>query len=192
MWNKIIEWVGSEAFHDDATLIIACFAFVLSLWNALWDLYKNHKNLKINVQNLFICGPGPNGEYVNVLNIKFVNKSREPITLSGLELNTSDERYKFGEYRLRVFEGHRRVGSTEVSRYELFSDVFPVTVPGLGCAHMLLSSTSIHTRILSNKPYKLVLSTNKGRIRKRFLSGYSNGELLSECREPSSYTLSTR
>lgn len=192
MWDKLVEWTVAEDFRDNATLLIAVFGFVLSLWNFISDKVKNWKNLKICVQDLFICGPSPKNEYVNVLNISFINKSREPITLSGLELKSADEDYKFGEYRLRVSEGCRSIGSVEVSRCELFSDIFPVTVPGLGYAHMILSSTSINTRVLENKPYTLVLSSNKGRIKKRFLSDYSNGELLLECREPSSHTLSTK
>ena len=191
MWDKLVEWTASEAFRDDATLLIAVLGFVLSLWNFISDKVKNWKNLKICVQNLFICGPSPKNEYCNVLNISFINKSRESITLSNLELRSKTERYKFGEYTLWVSENYQHIGTKEVSRSEWFSDVFPVTVSGLGYAHMILSSTSVNTYILANKPYTLVLSTNKGRIKKRFFSDYSNGELLSECREPSSHTLST-
>lgn len=129
MWNKMVEWLN---VRDNVTFLIAVASFALSIWNFASDKIKNRKNLIVVVQNVFCLGPSPEKEYTEVLNICFINKSREAITLSRLELSSELGECVFGEYRLKLRTNSRKHGNKEVSRSEWYSDIFPIKVEGLG------------------------------------------------------------
>lgn len=185
MWNKIVEWLN---VRDNVTFLIAVASFALSIWNFASDKIKNRKNLIVEVQNVFCMGPSPEKEYTEVLNICFINKSREAITLSRLELSSELGECAFGEYRLKLLTNSRKHGIKELSRSEWYSDIFPIKVEGLGYEHMVLSSTGSTKHIAENAPYKLKVFSNKGIITKTFTSDFSNAGMLSQCREPDSHT----
>ncbi len=185
MWNKMVEWLN---VRDNVTFLIAVASFALSIWNFASDKIKNRKNFIVEVQNVFCLGPSPEKEYTEVLNICFINKSREAITLSRLELSSELGECVFGEYCLKLLTNNRKHGNKEVSRSEWYSDIFPVKVEGLGYEHMVLSSTGSTKHIAENAPYKLKVFSNKGIITKTFTSDFSNAGMLSQCREPDSHT----
>lgn len=185
MWNKIVEWLN---VRDNVTFLIAVASFALSIWNFASDKIKNRRNLIVEVQNVFCMGPSPEKEYTEVLNICFINKSREAITLSRLELSSELGKCAFGEYRLKLLTNSWKHGIKELSRSEWYSDIFPIKVEGLGYEHMVLSSTGSTKHIAENAPYKLKVFSNKGIITKTFTSDFSNAGMLSQCREPDSHT----
>lgn len=185
MFDKIVEWLNSR---ENVTFLIAIASFGLSIWNFLSDKIKNRKNIEIEIQNVFCFGPSPDKKYTEALNIRFINRSRESITLSGLELSSGAGECRFGEYRLKLLMNSQKRGNKEISRSEWYSDTFPVKLEGLGFEHMILSSTSTERHIVENKPYTLKVFSNKGTVIRTFTSGFSNVDMLSRCREPDSHT----
>ena len=185
MWIKMFEWLN---VRDNVTFLIAVASFVLSIWNFVSDKLKNRKKLEIIVQNVFCMGPSREKEYTEVLNLHIINKSREAITLSGLELKVEKQTCQFGEYRLKLLTNSRKVGNKEVSRSEWYSDIFPIKVEGMGYAHIVLASTGTEKHIQEGEPYRLKIFSNKGIVRKKVTSYFSSAELLSQCREPDLHT----
>lgn len=185
MIDKTVEWLNNR---ENVTFLVAIASFGLSIWNFLSDKIKNRKNLEIEVQNVFCFGPSPDKKFTETLNIRFINKSREAITLSGLELSSEIGECRFGEYRLKLLTNSQKRGNKEISRSEWYSDTFPVKIEGLGFEHMILSSTSTKKRIVENRPYKLTVFSNKGTVTRTFTSAFSNAGMLSQCQEPDSHT----
>lgn len=181
MWNKMIEWLNVQ---DNVTFLIAVASFGLSIWNFVSDKLKNRKKLEIVVQNVFCMGPSPEMEYTEILNLTVINKSREAITLSGLEIKTGTLIGRFGEYRFNLHEHSHKINNREVSRSVWYADVFPIKIEGLGYSHVLLASTGEGKYIHEGEPYTMTIFTNKGPVTKEFVSCFSSGQLLSQCRAP--------
>lgn len=181
MWTKIVEWLNSR---ENVTFLIAVASFLLSGWNFVSDKLENRKKLDVTVCNVFCLGPSLEKEYTEVLNLMVVNKSREAITLSGFAIKTENQTCQFGEYRLKLLTHSHKIGNKEVSRSEWYSDVFPIKIEGLGCAHMLLSSTGAEKHIQVDKPYRITISSNKGIIKKTVTSDFSSAAQLLQCRAP--------
>lgn len=181
MWTKIIEWLN---VRDNVTFLIAVASFGLSIWNFVSDKLENRKKLDVTVRDVFCLGPSREKEYTEVLNLMVVNKSREAITLSGLAIETENQTYQFGEHRLKLLTHSHKIGNKEVSRSEWYSDVFPIKIEGLGCAHMLLSSTGAEKHIQADKPYRITISSNKGIVEKTVTSDFSSAAQLLQCRAP--------
>ena len=138
--DKIIQWVTCN--QDWITSAIAVFGAVLSAWNWLERHLENRKRVVIEVKNVFCFGPeAKTGGYAEVLHLYIINKSREPITLSQLQMSCDAQINRFGEYRMELHSQSNKKGSVEVIRRRWFSDTFPVKLEGLGYVHLLLAST---------------------------------------------------
>lgn len=183
MWTKMIEWLN---VRDNVTFLIAIASFGLSIWNFVSDKLKKRKKLEIVVQNVFCMGPSPEMEYTEILNLTVVNKSREAITLSGLEIETENQTGRFGEYRFKLQKHSDKINNREVSRSVWYSDTFPIKIEGLGYSHVLLASTGERKYIHEDEPYRMTIFTNKGTVTKKFVSCFSSDRLLSQCRVPDS------
>ena len=95
MLENVIEWLNDR---NNVTLLIAIAGFALSLWNMVEAQLKNRKNVQIYVQNVFRSGPNEKDFYAEILNMTFINKSREAITLSDGKI------HRFGEYQQMLIE----------------------------------------------------------------------------------------
>lgn len=185
MWNEIIAWMK---VRENVTFLIAVASFGLSVWNFVSDKFRNRKKLEIVVCDVFCLGPSPEQEYTEVLNLNIINKSREAITLSGIEVSAKNQICRFGEYRLKLIVNSQKIGGKEVGRSEWNADVFPIKIEGMGYAHMLLASTGSKKYIQAGEPYKMKLFSNKGTITKVVTSDFSSVARLSQCRAPDSHT----
>ena len=185
MLKSITEWITTR---ENVTLLIAVAGLVLSLWNTTEAHFKNRKNVQISIQDVFRAGPDPKGMYAEILNLTFINKSREAITLSGLSVECDGKTHQFGEYRQMLLENRHSVGKIETSRSTWFSDTFPQKIEGLGYVHMILSATAKEFCIEPQKTYVLTLYTNKGKIKKDFTSDIADLYKLSDCRAPDWHT----
>ena len=183
MWNQVSNWVSSR---ENVTFLIAISGFLLSVWNFAESKIKNRRALLVMVRNVFVLGPNPEGEYLEVLNIAFVNKSREAIALSRLRIACGDSTGVYGELREKLIEHSHKVRTKETSRSTWFSDVFPVKLEGLDCANLLICSSGGQRCIEDGKKCQIELFTNKGIIRSDFIAHFSGVELLWQCREPNS------
>lgn len=129
--DKIIQWVTCN--QDWITPAIAVFGAVLSAWNWLERHLENRKRVVIEVKNVFCFGPeAKTGGYTEVLHLYIINKSREPITLSQLQMSCDAQINRFGEYRMELHSQSNKKGSVEVIRRRWFSDTFPVKLEGWG------------------------------------------------------------
>lgn len=185
MLENVIEWLNDR---NNVTLLIAIAGFALSLWNMVEAQLKNRKNVQIYVQNVFRSGPNEKDFYAEILNVTFINKSREAITLSGLAVECDGKIHRFGEYQQMLIEKKRTTGNREISRSTWHSDTFPQKLEGLGCVHMLVSTTTKDLCIKSQSPYVFILYTNKGTIKKTLVNDISDIKALSECRAPDWHT----
>lgn len=183
MWSRIVEWF---ACRENVTFFIAVSGFLISVWNFTESRIKNRKSISITVRNVFVFGPSPEGEYTEVLNITFENKSREAITLSRLRLICGGCTGEYGEFREKLVEQSHKVGTKETSRSIWFSDVLPVKLEGLGCAHLLICSSGGQRCITDGEKCQIELFTNKGIIKSDFTAHFSDVKLLLRCRVPNS------
>lgn len=186
MFDKIVEWLNNR---ENVTFLLAVFGSVLSAWNWVEKHFENRKRIKNEIKDVFCFGPDPsNGGYTEALNLYIMNKSREAIALSGMKVICGSRYNRFGEYRIELHNRSNRENGKEVIRLRWFSDIFPVKIEGLGCAHLLVASTGDLKCIESGKDCQIVLYSNKGKIYSKFSAVISDQELLSQCREPSSQT----
>lgn len=168
------------------TLGIAIFGAALSTWNWIEKHLENRKRVVVEMKNVFCFGPeAKTGGYTEVLHLYIINKSREPITLSQLQMSCDAKSNRFGEYRMELHNRSNKKGSVEVTRRRWFSDTFPVKLEGLGYAHLLLSSTGDARCIEQGKKYLILIDSNKGKIRKEVTCTFSEWDLLPLCKEPS-------
>lgn len=97
---------------------------------------EKSKNVQICIQNVFQAGPNEKDFYAEILNVTFINKSREAITLSGLAVECDGKIHRFGEYQQMLIEKKRTTGNREISRSTWHSDTFLKT-GGIGmCAYV--------------------------------------------------------
>nr|DAG18568.1 MAG TPA: hypothetical protein [Caudoviricetes sp.] len=182
--DKIIQWVTCN--QDWITPAIAVFGAVLSAWNWLERHLENRKRVVVEVKNVFCFGPeAKTGGYTEVLHLYIINKSREPITLSQLQMSCDAQINRFGEYRMELHSQSNKKGSVEVIRRRWFSDTFPVKLEGLGYVHLLLASTGDVRCIEQGKKCLMRIDSNKGKIRKEITCAFSEWDLLPLCKEPS-------
>ena len=182
--EKILQWIADR--KDWVTLGIAVFGAMLSMWNWLEKHLENRKRVTVEVKNVFCFGPDPKtGGYTEVLHLYILNKSREPITLSQLQVRCNAKSNRFGEYRIELHNRSNKKGSVEVIRRRWFSDTFPVKLEGLGYAHLLLASTGDARCIEEGKKCLMLIDSNKGKIRKEVTCTFSEWDLLPLCKEPS-------
>lgn len=185
MLKNVIDWISNR---DNATLAIALAGLALSLLNIATACIKNRKSMEILVHDVFRSGPNYEGTYSEILNVTFVNKSREAITLSGLTIECDEKIQRFGEYRQMLLENRSSTNKVETSCSTWFSDILPQKVEGLGYAHALLLSTGKDICIKQQCPYVLTLYTNKGKIVRTFTNDIADINKLSECRAPDWHT----
>lgn len=182
MMDELTKWLHNR---ENITFLLAVFGSALSAWNWIEKHLENRKRLKVKIKNAFCFGPDIQNEgYTEVLNMDFINKSREPIVISGLKISCQRNFNMFGERRLELCCQSDKINGKEVTRLKWFSDIFPVKIEGLGCAHVLVASTGDSKCIIPEKIYTVTVYTNKGKIYLRFLGELSNQEILSQCREP--------
>lgn len=170
--------------RENVTLGIAVASFVLSVWNFALTLLKARKRLDIKVQNVFSFTSALN-KTTEILNLHITNKSREPITLSGLRVSCDKSENLFGEYRIQLLRTGNTLGGKELRREQWYSKTFPAKIEGLGCTHLLLSSSGYKAVIKPGFPCRAEFSTNKGYLNVEFtISDFSDSKLLEQCQEP--------
>lgn len=181
--EKLIQWTACN--QDWITLVIAVFGAVLSAWNWIEKHLENRKRVAVEVKNVFCFGPeAETGGYTEVLHLYIINKSRESITLSQLQMSCDAKSNQFGEYRMELHSRSNKRGRVEVVRRRWFSDTFPVKLEGLGYAHLLLASTGDARCIEQGKKCRMRIDSNKGKICKEITCEFSEWDLLPLCKEP--------
>ena len=156
--KEILNWFLSR---DNVTFVIAVAGFVLSLWNTLHDWFRNRKALIIEAKEVFSLSD-PEGQTTEIVKFIATNKSKEPITLSGLSISCCEKSNEFGEYRLCLA---RQLND----KTEWHAMIFPIKIEGLGGELLFFASSGDRSVIRLNEPCTAEFRSNKGILKMQFV-----------------------
>lgn len=168
---------------DNITLVIAILGFLLSFYTIVERYIQNRKHLEIHISYVFRIGNEPKA--TEILNIQIINKSREAITVSRMQVICENRVDGFGNFRKKLLTITNRSGNEITERNNWTSDILPIKIEGLGFFSGLLVSDKNNFVLTPKKKCKLILYTNKGKIISDYLfSEFDSNKLISECKSP--------
>jgi hypothetical protein len=169
--------------NEITSFVIAIISIILSIYNFIAPFVRNRKKIEIIIPNVFRFGNG--NQTSDVLNIKFINKSREAITISQMVISCERKGDGFGKYNKRLMNHTSKSGNEITERRIWTADVLPVKIEGLGFFSGLLVSDGNMPVIIPDNECDITLLTNKGPIHSKYkFADFSDWKLLSECRFP--------
>ena len=167
--------------NEITSFVIAIISFILSIYNFIAPFVRNRKKMEIIISNVFRFGSG--NQTSDILNIKFINKSREAITISQMIISCEKKADGFGKYNKRLMDHTSRIGNEITDRRFWTADVLPVRIEGLGFFSGLLVSDGNTPVIDQDNECNITLLTNKGTIHSKCkFPDFSDNKLLSQCR----------
>ena len=114
--------------RDNVTFAIALIGCLGSLYTLISASVANRQNLDFRILGHFI----PESQSI-ILYISFENKSRLPVSITGISVIYNEIPYPCQEIPVKVYETTTRRNRTEIlSHHEYFSMSIPIFLPGLG------------------------------------------------------------
>lgn len=142
---------------ERVTFWIAIAGFVLSLTSWIKEILVNRKNLRANILELHAK------DSAAFLRLMINNKSRLPISISGINLVTDFQQCPCTTVPKYVTCNIRFIGGKQVSRSEEYSTALPIQISGLGGTNALVLFEGLPREIpCSSKYLTLVIYTNRG------------------------------
>ncbi len=149
-------------FTTIAPIIISLISFAFSAYVFIFQLLKNRKNIHIEIPNYFTSRDR------DILNLHIINKSREPICISRIYIESVDKKEFCGLYKERL--GSFTFADEPTVRYK--SDNLPQFISGLGFRNLILICPP--KLVTLNHQSKIIFYTNKGLIKKKFTIDHYN------------------
>ena len=176
----IIKWLSDRS---NITFLIAVVGFAMSIYNFMVNIVQNHTRIKVDLAHVFYCENM--GRTVEIVNLKILNLSKNPVVLSQLNVKNDIQSGSFGTYRRKIYTETLRTDGKIVEEKTWFSNSLPVKIEGNGCANLLLISDERHPVFVKGSKNTLKLHTTKKTIKKEMvLTDFSEIKLLAVCREP--------
>lgn len=141
-------------------LVLSMIALIISLTDLIYLIYTNFKRLDINViyySRLYI-----HGKNYYMINIEFINKSRQPIAVNEIVIKYENSDYKIIKSPRLLLEKNRTKGKVLTDYKELSSAKFPINLAGLSSEQKFVVMYGPDS--LENTTSKISLSTNRGKI----------------------------
>lgn len=144
-------------------IIISILAFTLSVFNFIYLIVTNKKNLKFNIEN-YSYG-NVDGRRFYFFNVVFSNKSRQPISVNEIEFIHDNKIYTFIKSKRLLLDGQTTRNKQIIRTKEVYSAKFPINIPGLTSEQYFIVIYGPDK--IDNKKVRFVLKTNRGKIRKK-------------------------
>lgn len=145
-------------------IIISILAFILSIFNFIYLIVTNKKNLKFNIEN-YSYG-NVDGKKFYFFNVVFSNNSRQPISVNEIDLLHNNETYTFIKSKRLLLDGQTTRNKQIIRTKEVYSAKFPINIPGLTSEQYFIVIYGPDK--IDNKKLKIILKTNRGKIRRKF------------------------
>lgn len=146
-------------------ILLSVSAFIISLINLIYLLITNKKRLTININNYTFSNV--NNRKFYMFNVEFINKSRLPISVNEIIIESNKEKYKIIKSPRMLSEKDRKQNGLVIKHQEIHSAKFPINILGL---------TSEHKFIVMYGPDRIdetistiIINTNRGKITKKVL-----------------------
>ncbi len=161
MWDGLIEICNFLIDNKEmVTFVIALIGFLLSVYNFVCELKRNHMRLKITYKN-HLCGNTSPGFLLIMMNIE--NLSRLPVSISRMFLHIGEERFEFSSLPQFAYERVRRTGDEIHDKVVTHSQELPVMIPALGIVGGFFHICGNITEKLNSEMVTIELWTTRGK-----------------------------
>lgn len=169
--------------RNNVTFLIAVIGFVISIYNFLSSTIQNRTKLQIDIPNIFRMDN--NKRCFDILQVKIINLSSQPIVISGISAWNKNSNGSFGNLRREIMSSTRSKGREIIREQYWMSDTLPIRIDGNSCVNLLLISDCDKPIITKDAWNIIKFNTSKRSIlRFKKVNAFSNQWLLTECREP--------
>ncbi|MBA8935837.1 hypothetical protein [Clostridium beijerinckii] len=150
---------------ETITFLIAIIGFLLSLFNTLYLLLSNRKNINLIYKYHEECSRLRN----KPIYFEFIieNRSRLNISISRMFLNVNETTFEFSSSPEFIYEHTRSNGSCVVDRKVFYSNTLPQTISGLGVLGGFFwvdTSDDFEYDRLYKSDISISLHTNRGKL----------------------------
>lgn len=147
--------------RDNITLALSIFGALGTIFTIISTFILNRKNLSINIAS---CTNRYGKLYINMT---FINKSRQPISVFSIKLKASEKIYSSLPYPENVGKYTLRDGNEIIDRVFTYTLPLPIDLQALGAASGYISF-DVPKEVLKNSsiPLTLLVQSTRGTVQK--------------------------
>lgn len=148
------------------SLVTSIVAIILSIINLVYLIITNNKKLDFNIRNYTYTKISTSDKsFFYLFNVEFINKSRQPISITNMKFIDGDKIYYIDLEQQRVADKSKTRGQEIIERRNLDSAEFPINLTSLTATRKILIMHGDDN--FQNEEIKVVISTNRGKIYKK-------------------------
>ncbi len=145
--------------------ILTIIAFCFSSYTFIKEIIEKRKNISVDL--LQVVRDSNNNFLYYIFCFQILNKSRLPIAISRIQIQTDKNKYELFNRPIVLFSSVSKTGNTVTGTKKIDGSVLPITISSFGAERMYFSSYKEKDFFIEPKDkIKIIIGTNRGKITK--------------------------